>query len=88
MLEFAVLIQGEDEKRGRWVLAVDAVGDRLLIADDDRTLRWVPMNLCKFMKAATPEVARPVILVQPQQVVAVPKGLQLGTGGNGRNKWP
>ena len=87
-MEFAVLIQGEDEKKGRWVLAVDAVGDRLLIADDERTLRWVKMGLCNFIKVTTPEVARPVILVQPQQAVSVPKGLALGQGGNGRNRWP
>lgn len=79
-MEFAVLIEGEE--KGRWVLAVDAVADKVLIADDDQTMRWVPLGQCKLLKAANPEVPRPVVPVQPQ---GAPKLSVPGMKFNGRN---
>ena len=69
MIEFAVKIGGEEE--GRWVLAVDPVGEKFLILDDNRAFRWVPMGACTFLKAQTPDVPRAVLAVQPQ--AAAPK---------------
>lgn len=64
MIEFAVIV--EEEQQGRWVLAVDPVGERVLVTNaDDQALRWVPTNICRLIKAAHPEVPRPVVLVQP-----------------------
>ena len=78
-MDFAVQVDGEDQ--GRWVLAVD--GDRLLIADDDsKRLRWVAMSDCKFVKAANPDMPRPVVAVQPQAAspkLSVPQ-LHIGNG--------
>ena len=80
-MDFAVQVDGEEQ--GRWVLAVD--GDRLLIADDNsKRLRWVAMADCKFVRAANPEMPRPMVLVQPQaaqaaQKIALPQ-LHIGNG--------
>lgn len=68
-MDFAVLANGEEQ--GRWVLAVD--GDHVLITDEEQRLRWVDMADCKFLKVATPEMPRPVVLVQPQKAIAVPQ---------------
>ncbi len=64
MTEFAVRIEGED--KGYWVLAVDSVTEKLLIATQDQTLKWVPMKDCKVIKAASPEIPRQVVMVQPK----------------------
>ena len=77
-MDFAVKIDGED--KGRWVLEVD--GDRLLIAGDDQRLRWVAMADCVFVKAANPDMPRPVVAVQPQATspkLSVPQ-LHIGNG--------
>lgn len=63
MIEFAVQIEGEE--KGRWVLAVDPIGERLLTTNEDQTLRWVDMSTCRVIKAANPEIARPVVVMQP-----------------------
>ena len=65
-MEFAVHIEGVHETDvATWVLAVD--GDRLLVAYEDKTLHWHDLSECTFAKGATPEVARPVVVVQPQR---------------------
>jgi len=68
MIPFAVKVEGigDDEKTARWVLAVDAVGERLLISHGDSSLHWHLMSDCTFVKAATPDNPRFVIPVQPQ----------------------
>jgi hypothetical protein len=71
MIEFAVKVKGihdvEDEDKATWVLAVDPVGDRLLIVHDDQSLHWHPMDDCKFVKARTPDQPLVVLPVQPQR---------------------
>lgn len=76
MLEFAVRAPWDKEGAGRWVLAVDPVGERLLLTDSENALRWVPMKDCKFLKIKNPEAVQPVMMVQPQQQpppLALPK---------------
>lgn len=81
MLEFAVQVRGEDI--GRWVLAVDPVGDRLLITSDDRTLRWVDIADCKFLKARNLDIPLPVVITQlcPHQTYWLGSVLQDGPNG-------
>ena len=83
MMEFAVTVEGLDrEDQARWVLEVDAVGERFLIAHDDRTLHWHPMAECTFAKCANPDQPRLVLPVQPQQspqALTVPR-VKLGDG--------
>ena len=67
MIDFAVQAPGDAEGQDHWVLAVDPVGERLLLAGEDKTMRWVPMKDRKFLKAKNPDVPQPVIAVQPQQ---------------------
>ena len=82
MLEFAVTVKSETV--GRWVLAVDAVGDRFLVANDDKSLRWVDIGDCKLLKARNPELPLPVIAVQPQKDGLVRAGGPLQGKMNGR----
>ena len=66
-MDFAVQVKGLDTgTNARWVLAVDAVGERVLITHDDRSLHWVPIDECKFVKASPPDTPRPVVVVKPQ----------------------
>lgn len=67
--EFKVRIEAlHEEGLSTWVLAVDPVGERLLIVhDDDKTLHWYPMKECAFVGIASPDVPRPVVAVQPKQ---------------------
>ncbi|MDP2662631.1 MAG: hypothetical protein Q8R28_18085 [Dehalococcoidia bacterium] len=84
-MDFAVQVRDEEEGKGRWVLAVDALGGRLLVTRDDRSLEWVPMHECKFMRAATPDTPTLVMAVQPApqaQAIAVPK-LHINGGRRG-----
>ena len=78
-MEFAVQPEGEDQ--GLWVLAVDPIGERLLVTNPaDKSLRWVGIAQCKFLKGRDPEAPTSVIVVQPKSnSIAVP-GLS-----NGRN---
>lgn len=71
-MEFAVKVKGEEQ--GRWVLAVD--GDQSLTTDDEGTFRWILMADCRLIKVKTPETPQPVLMVQPNQPLAVP-GLRL-----------
>ena len=86
MLEFAVQIQGDS--KGRWVLAVDAVGERFLIANDDKSLQWVDMTRCHLLKAKNPELPLPVVMVHPptaQDQLVVPQ-MQMKGGPNGNHR--
>ena len=68
MIEFAVSTEGvTKEGSATWVLAVDPVGERLLLVHDDNSMHWHLMADCKFVKAATPDQPRAVIAVQPKQ---------------------
>lgn len=73
MIEFAVTIEGEDPNQGWWVLFVDPGNERLLIAKNDRILRWVNIADCRFFKAQTPDQPRTVIPVKTQSPLARPK---------------
>ena len=75
MMEFAVTIEGfTEEGKAQWVLAIDAVGDRLLIVHEDKSMHWHPMADCRFAKAMAPDLPKPVMIVQPmrQPQVALP----------------
>ena len=74
-MDFAVWAEGMPEGTGRWVLAVD--DDRLLLADEDGSLHWHLMADCRLMRAATPDTPRPVMNVNPQPQIAMPRGLSL-----------
>ena len=65
-MEFAIQLPTDAEGQGHWVLAVDPVGERLLLAGEDKTMQWVPVKDCKFLKARNPDMPQPVIAVQPQ----------------------
>lgn len=71
-MEFAVQIDGDDPDKARWVLAVDAVGERILTTNDERRLAWIPIASCRFAKAQTPDQPLMVMAVQPQPQVLVP----------------
>ena len=60
-MDFAVTVNGKTQ----WVLAVE--GDRLLMCPDDVRLKWVEMKDCKLAAVASPEQARPVVVLQPQK---------------------
>ena len=79
MIEFAVRVLGEDENKGWWVLAVDPVGERLLISNGERKLHWVSVADCILVKAIDPEQPRSVIAVRPQTVFD-PALLKVGIG--------
>lgn len=71
MLEFAVTVNGLNDGKAHWVLAVQ--GNRLLIVHDDRSLHWHPMDECRLGKVASPDMPRPVVPVQPtKQPLVVP----------------
>jgi hypothetical protein len=68
MLPFSVEVEGlTEEGQGKWVLAVDAVGDRLLLVNEDKSLYWHPMAECSFHGMVQPGAPQPVMLVEPQQ---------------------
>ena len=82
MLEFAVTVKGiTQEKQAKWVLAVDPVGERLLIVHEDKSLHWHPMVDCMFVKAASADMPRAVVIVQPDQ----PTKLQMPVMRNNGN---
>ncbi len=68
MLPFSVSVEGvTQENQGKWVLAVDPVGERLLLVHEDKSLHWHPMADCAFHGTVTPDAPRPVFVLQPQQ---------------------
>ncbi len=66
-IDFAVHHEGIPEGSGRWVLHVDAAGDRFLLCDENKQVYWVPIASCTFMMAHTPEQPTIVLAVQPNQ---------------------
>jgi len=78
MAEFAVFAKGcTEEGQAQWVLAIDPVGDRLLLSHSDGSLHWYPMQDCRLVKFLMPDAPRTVIPVQPQAPsLVVPAGLK------------
>lgn len=75
-MDFAVRVNGKGQ--AVWVLEVDR--DRLLIAPKDEALQWVKMEDCQVTSIASPDRARPVVAIKPQQAqpqIVVP-GLKRG----------
>ena len=69
MMQFAVQTPADvDAKSGkaRWVLAVDPVGERFLVVDEDRHFDWVLIHKCQFIKMIDPERPTPVVSVRPK----------------------
>jgi hypothetical protein len=86
MLTFAVTVKGLDradakgEMSARWVLAVDPVGSRILVAHPDKSLHWYPLEDCKLGLMVDPAKPQPVTVVHPKSQ----KGPQiLLPGGDG-----
>ncbi len=80
-MEFVIHVNGDAPEKGFWVLAVDAPGGRFLVAAEGGAFRWVLLADCTFARGATPDIPRPVVLVQQRQGIAVPK-LHVGNGRN------
>jgi hypothetical protein len=73
MLPFSVEVEGvTKEGQGKWVLALDIAGDRLLLVHEDKSLHWHPIADCRFHGTVAPDAPRPMMLVQPQQQGAGP----------------
>ena len=68
MIEFAVHIPGyheldkEDNKQGSWVLAVDH--NSVLIAHEDHSLQWHPLDKCEFLQMTNP--VAPMVVTAPE----------------------
>ena len=91
MIEFAVHIPGhheviepspeereggaEDQKPGSWVLAVNQ--DSVLIAHEDGTLVWHPLDKCEFLQMRDPVGPTVVVAPEPLPVYAVTKGPEI-----------
>ena len=76
MLQFAVTVEGMEDGKARWAMAVD--GDRLLIVHEDQSLHWHQMEDCKLAHFLPPDAPRPVIVVQPRQGGLVVPSVKLG----------
>lgn len=75
MLEFAVKVSGLDDQP-RWVLAIDPVGERVLLAyGDDNAFHWHPLSDCTFTNFIPPDQPRPVIVLQPEPGIVAAKGI-------------
>jgi hypothetical protein len=67
MLPFSVEVEGvTEEGQGKWVLALDIAGDRLLLVHGDKSLHWHPIADCTFHGTFAPGTPQPMVLVQPQ----------------------
>lgn len=80
-MEFVIRENGHSVEKGYWVLTVDPIGERFLIAKEDGIFRWVAMADCTLVRGMNPDMPRPVISVQLKQGLTVPK---MQIGGNGR----
>ncbi len=79
MLPFAVSIKDVSKPgQAQWVLAVDH--GELLVAYDDQTLHWHKLEDCRFVRAASPDMPQPVVIVQPPQGLVMPGIGQIGRG--------
>lgn len=68
-MEYAVSLEGDAVGTGHWVIHTDAVGERVLLSNDDtKTLYWVAIKDCRFFGFELPGAPKPVILVQPESV--------------------
>lgn len=67
MVEFAIKVHSFGLDKPQWVLAVDPVGERLLILHNDQSMHWYPLAVCTFVKAQTPDQPLVVMAVQPQK---------------------
>ncbi len=68
MLPFSVEVEGlTEEGKAKWVLAVDPMGERLLLVHEDRSLHWHPMDKCTFYATVPPDAPRPVFVLEPQR---------------------
>ena len=76
-MDFAVKVA--DQEQARWVLAVQ--GERFLMVTPEGVFEWVPIADCRFVKAATPDMPRLVLAVQPQPQIALPNLSQNGGRG-------
>ena len=85
MANFSVEIEGVTGKgpqhpqnhegcQGRWVLAVDAERDRVLVAYADQTLHWHDLSECTFAGMVNPAGAQSVVAAEPIPVVVVKPG--------------
>lgn len=64
-IEFAVWHEGMAEGTGRWVLAVDAHDDMLLLCDGaDNSLYWKDRADCTLVNAHTPDAPTLVLPVE------------------------
>lgn len=71
-MDFAVWHEGIVEGQGKWVLAIDTVGERFLLGnDEDKSLYWRKIEDCKFVRIETPDVPVKVIALQPQQPISL-----------------
>ena len=77
-MDFAVQLEGEEQ--GQWVLSIDSIGERFLLANSDGTFRWVEMADCKLIKARNPDQPLPVVMVKQGPQLAIPS-LHLGQNG-------
>ncbi len=69
MLEFAVQVKelhNVDDGQAAWVLAVDPTAG-VLIAHEDKTMHWHPLNECTFARLLKPDAPRPVYAVEVAQ---------------------
>ena len=71
MQPFAVWHEGIPEGQGRWVIALDTERERVLLVEE-QDFYWKPLSECKFVKVATPDNPRPVVVVTPQAGIALP----------------
>jgi hypothetical protein len=68
MMPFLVEVKGlTEEGKGKWVLAVDPAGDRLLLVGEDKSLHWYPMAECTFYGTFPPGTPQPVVIVEPER---------------------
>lgn len=65
MADFAVHHEGMPEDTGRWVLALDAIGDRVLLCEEDKTFYWRDLKDCTLAAVHTPNQPTMVMAVQP-----------------------
>ena len=75
MADFAVHHEGLPEGSARWALHVDAVNDRVLLVDEDKTFYWKALSECTLGAVHTPSQPTAVVIVQPQtgpQIVQAP----------------
>ena len=78
MLAFAVSIKGLHQPgEAAWVLAIDPIGDRILTAVKDGSLKWFSLEDCVFAKIVNPEGPMPVIPAQPANGIMRPSGISL-----------